>query len=76
MTLKAAVSLAFLTALAFVGFKSFSNPDSAMIGMTILCYGWVATQIIAEGFVAIIWLTFKRIIEKTLDQNPDDHDES
>lgn len=74
MMIKMAVSLAFLTALFFVGFKSISNPDSAMIGMTILCYGWVATQIIGEGFIAIAWLILKHGVEKTLDKDIDDDD--
>ncbi len=76
MTLRFAMSLAFLTALAFVTFKSFFDKESAMIGMTILCYGWVATRIVGEGIVSIAWFILRTIVDKNGQSiDPKDYDD-
>lgn len=78
MTFRFAMSLAFLTALAFVAFKSFFDKESAMIGMTILCYGWVATRIAGEGIISIVWFILRMIADKSgqsIDPNDDDDED-
>lgn len=69
MLLRIAVSLAFFTALTFVSIKSFSNPDSAMVGMAIIVCGWVSLQIIRDGLVAVLYLFLGRLAEKEDDKN-------
>jgi len=72
-----ALALAFLTALVFVCFKFFTNPDSALVGLTILCYGWAVVRIIEEGIAAIVLLLFRSFLERYSDKkdekkNPQD----
>lgn len=64
MSIRIATMLAFFTAFIFVAIKSFSDPDSAMMGMAILVCGWVSIQIIKEGLIAIFWLLIGRLAEK------------
>jgi hypothetical protein len=64
MNFKIALALAFLTALAVISFKFFANPDSALVGLTILCYGWVSVRILEEGLIAIVWLIFRSFLER------------
>lgn len=67
--------LAFFTAFIFVIIKSFSNPDSALIGMGIIVCGWVSLQIIREGLVAILWLITYWFFDKVDTKNSQENDE-
>ena len=64
MSISSAISLAFLTVLGVVTVKYFYNPESALIGLQILCFGWVVTKIIGEGLFSIVWLLFRYMVEK------------
>jgi len=75
MLLRIAVALAFFTALTFVSIKSFSNPDSAMVGMAIIVCGWVSLQIIRDGLVAVLYLVLGSAAEKQDDKNSHKNDE-
>lgn len=59
------MTLAFLTALFAVAIRFFVNPESALVGMTIICYSWIAVRIFEEGLVGIIWLLFRHLIDKS-----------
>ena len=62
MLLKHVISLTFFLAFLIVGYKSMVDPTFMFVGMPIIIFGWVSSQIIKEGFLAISWLVTHHLL--------------
>lgn len=56
MTTRIFISIVYLMIFVVVCVKAMLDPDSAIVGASLVTFGWVSLQIVREGIAAMTWL--------------------